>query len=835
MKPWSADAIDIGEITELKPEEDLVITPSIKKFINTDRDSMFYAVAPKGFGKTLLLMYKRLIYQQKHKKGEMYFIPNDNPVDRNITPIPFGLEKINILRNNDNWVNIWSFCISLSIIKNLKIIYGKKADINKKDEMEKLIKYLPIEIQVMIENPLFVTPYGYLSHILGLSHKNIIEIIHKQYLLIQIIKEVRSSIAIFIDNTDQLFGEHLKVQNDTDSFSGELSPDIWYASQIGLMIAVWTLCSLNRHIKIFTSIRKEAFLKLFDSIDTSLQIYGSTLDIEYTKRDLYEIFIKNIMRMNKDELTYPTDFETDPLYAFLGLNENKITNAWVGNSKEFLFDYIYRHTLKRPRDLMIIGAQLSMIRKEERTEENIRIKVNKSATKIVEEYLAETKSHMHFPDIENFFNLINSNILTKNEVRDICKEFNKSKTCGKQDCKKCEKTHVFCNLYKIGLLGVVRKDLMTNKYVQMFLPPGNKLLFESKTLPHTEYYLIHPALNSLIYDIRLHPDEIQLNKPEKNNNTNPRTIVGDGYEWKNPRIYRSTRFCSFISKVCEKDQFLDLHGVFLASSYGNRDIIDELSEKLKKLNIRLEIDTWTTREEHVTGRVFSDEVCPKILKNFWILAEISDFNPNVFFECGFGIGLGRNVTFILNKAKKIKSINSKFENLYTSYESLDELVNKLEKDRVRDNDKLSMDITSLYSIPRLLKHISKYDSPENRDKNNNIYVLSFNHEQDIIRKLLVYGCKIVDVNNLNQNFLSVTLIEELINAKALLVNLNGKQGELNNNRFNDSQLMCIAGICVSQGVPVRFFQNNANFYIDVHDISLTYTNHIIEFINSLPI
>jgi hypothetical protein len=54
MKPWIVDAIRIGEVGELNPSEDLVITPAIKEFIESEeRENMYFAVAPKGIGKTL--------------------------------------------------------------------------------------------------------------------------------------------------------------------------------------------------------------------------------------------------------------------------------------------------------------------------------------------------------------------------------------------------------------------------------------------------------------------------------------------------------------------------------------------------------------------------------------------------------------------------------------------------------------------------------------------------------------------------------------------------------------------------------------------------------------
>ena len=100
MKPWVADAKDIGIVSE----DDLVITPSINRFTAPQgRDNMFFVVAPKCVGKTLFLKYKRYLYQKKHIKShqqeEIYFIPHSDLVDRHVGTIQFNLEKIDILRN----------------------------------------------------------------------------------------------------------------------------------------------------------------------------------------------------------------------------------------------------------------------------------------------------------------------------------------------------------------------------------------------------------------------------------------------------------------------------------------------------------------------------------------------------------------------------------------------------------------------------------------------------------------------------------------------------------------------------------------------------------------
>jgi hypothetical protein len=825
MKPWIVDAERIGGVSE----GNLVITQSIKKFIAPGtRDNMYFVVAPKGLGKTLILLYKsQLMHRRGWGREDMYFIPSENLVDRNIAHISFSREKIDILRDNENWENIWSLCISLSILKNLKTTYEREGDDEKRDELDKWIKVLPDEIRKLIEDQLPSTPYDYLNEILELSPSGIIKVVEKQPRLTGVIRKVRSSVAIFIDNPGTSFRDHLRKQSDTGSFGGELSLDIWYVTQIGLMLAIWKLSGINPHLKIFASIEKEAYLRLLKTDDRGLQIKGYTLDIKYTKEEVKEIFKKNIKSMDKKDLANPGDLETDPIYSFLGVEGNKITNVWVGNKKEDIFDYIYRHTLKRPRDLMIIGNTLTAIGANERTEENIIAAVDKAATAIAELYVLEIKPHVDFNQFDDLFDRIHSNILTKKEIREICGQFNNQENCENKNCEHCEKAHVFCNLYKIGLLGVVRKDPVTSKPVQKFLGPGDAV-FESNILPLSDYYLIHPILNSLIIERNEMSDRATAYY------ITPGIMVGDGYEWKDPRIYKTTRYCSFINHVCSTDRFIDKQGVFLASSYDKKDVIDELGDELKKLNPSTKINKWMRREELGTGRIFCDEVCPKLFTNYWMIAEVSDINPNVFFECGFAIGLGREVIFLCDEnADKIKSQLGK---LYLSYKTIDDIINKFNSEWTQDTIN-NIEINSLYRVPLIFRHIDNFDSPNKRKIEDNVYILSYNQEIEIIEKLSKrYGYEKVKVRELNKSFMQVDLIEKLIKAKAVLVNLFGVQKGALTNKINDSKLMCLAGICVSQGVPVRIFQTNKNFYSDVGDISL-YDPHgerIVDYINGLP-
>lgn len=336
--------------------------------------------------------------------------------------------------------------------------------------------------------------------------------------------------------------------------------------------------------------------------------------------------------------------------------------------------------------------------------------------------------------------------------------------------------------------------------IQSFLPPGEKTFCGSGVLPQSPYYLIHPVLNALINE--------QSGKYE----INDINIIEDGISW----TALSTRKCSFNKDYpCKREKILNPQGVFLASSSENKKIVTELCERLKSISINFDVDIWTHNKGE-TGIIFCNEVCPKIYDNFWMIAEISDLNPNVLFECGFAAGVGRFVTLIRNKEN---APDMRLNLIYTSYTTLDMLVTKLKN----ISKKLPIN-KKIYGVPSIFDRIGDFESPEKRKKSDKVFVLSFDQNNEIIKSLKANGYFIVEKNRLIHKFMSVDLIDDIINAKALLVNLSGEEDEsdeLNQITVNDCKLMYLAGVCVAQGVPVKIFQNSNNkFYSDVDSISL---------------
>jgi 2-polyprenyl-3-methyl-5-hydroxy-6-metoxy-1,4-benzoquinol methylase len=583
MRPWTNDAKDIGEIYE----DDLVITPSIREFIHPDdRDRIFYVVAPKGIGKSLLLIYKRQLYDAKYiktdsdkkpKKDELYLIPKDLPVDRclDITRSTLTTEKIELLSDHSKCKQLWKFCISLSVIKNIIKFHKPKYLEDLKNCLDESLTELNVsrDLSALIWGQTTITPSDVFVSILKFNYNDIIKTINMQSQFSELIRNnIRSGVAIFIDNVDQSFDDYLRSKEGHP----EASKSIWYTTQIGLILAVYELSAINGHIKVFVSVRKEAFQKMRTIGSLGSQIRGEALDIAYTANQLKEIFIKNIQIMDKRDLVIPEDNERDPIHAFLGLNNNKIGS--ILGKVEDIFCYIHRHSLKRPRDLMTIGRSITQIDVIERTPENIKSAVNTSANEIVTDFLSEIQPFANMVDFDRLFGLIHSNVLRRSEIIDICGKYNQKRDCHDEDCDKCEMTNVFCELYKFGLLGIVIRDLINkDKFWQKFVHVGD-VDYEEKVLPNSHYYLTHPALISKIEESNL----------RQRNEFNPVStiIIGDGYGWRDPFENSKVTVSAIIEYKDKKKLYRDC---FRSELYG----ISASRIQKERLNGQSEVDSKT--------------------------------------------------------------------------------------------------------------------------------------------------------------------------------------------------------------------------------------------------
>ena len=125
-------------------------------------------------------------------------------------------------------------------------------------------------------------------------------------------------------------------------------------------------------------------------------------------------------------------------------------------------------------------------------ESEIRFKevVHQAATEIAHEYLAEIAPHIGELELEQLLRRLPGNVLTREEMETIFVEHSLA-TGG-------EEKHVFCALYRVGLLGYVTTTACAESGRQRFLRPGEATLEPDGLLPRGPALLDPSRLHDVI-------------------------------------------------------------------------------------------------------------------------------------------------------------------------------------------------------------------------------------------------------------------------------------------------------------------------------------------------
>ena len=472
MRAWTVDADDI-RVAEDFDESLLHRTPEIDSFLTPDRDDKFIVIGTKGFGKTLLLKAKRILYQREARAA---CLPSGNLLDKPIGDKIFGSEALTFFAASTlPWSKLWLTAISAAVLKHT----GAAAGLQVGSKLTTLMTDAQL--------------HGVIDHFVRLLDFTPSELqraaTDTDGHLVPRLRAIKAPLAIFIDGVDEYFNKHVESVGTPPSVTGQLSPNVWHFAQLGLVEVAYQLRRINHHLKVFAAVRKEAYARLPERTAMSQQYRGSAVDIVYSTESLREIFVNNIRLMKPDRMVLPGRLRADPLEAFLG--RTHVTHTYT-REQEDAFDYLCRHTLLRPRDLMTTGDRLAGLRPEERRNEH-RFKelVNQAATEIAHEYLAEIAPHVGDLDLERLLPRLPGEVLTREEVEDLFHEHGRMGP-GHED------KHVFCALYRVGLLGHVHLDRVRGQWAQRFLRPGEATLEPDGVLPRATHYLVHPVLSDVI-------------------------------------------------------------------------------------------------------------------------------------------------------------------------------------------------------------------------------------------------------------------------------------------------------------------------------------------------
>jgi class 3 adenylate cyclase len=472
MRAWTVDADDI-RVAEDFDESLLHRTPEIDGFLTPDRDDKFIVIGTKGFGKTLLLKAKRILYQREARAG---CLPLGTLLDKPIGDKIFGSEALTFFAASTlPWSKLWLTAIAATVLKHT----GAAAGL----EVGAKLAALMSDVQL----------HGVIDHFVRLLDFTPSELqraaTDTDGHLVPRLRAVKAPLAIFIDGVDEYFNKHVESVGTLPSVTGQLSPNIWHFSQLGLVEVAYQLRRINHHLKVFAAVRKEAYARLPERTAMSQQYRGSAVDIVYSPESLREIFFNNIRLMKAERMAVPGRLRADPLEAFLG--RTHVTHTYT-LEQEDAFAYLCRHTLLRPRDLMTTGDRLAALRPEERRNEH-RFKevVNQAAGEIAHEYLAEIAPHVGDLDLERLLPRLPGEVLTREEIESLFQEHNQTWPGGASK-------HVFCALYRVGLLGHVHLDRVRGQWAQRFLRPGEATLEPDGVLPRAPHYLVHPVLSDVI-------------------------------------------------------------------------------------------------------------------------------------------------------------------------------------------------------------------------------------------------------------------------------------------------------------------------------------------------
>src|SRR5262250_3557767 len=115
MRAWTVDADDI-RVAEDFDDALLHHTPEIDSFLNLDRDDKFIVIGTKGFGKTLLLKAKRILYQRDVRAP---CLPSGNLLDKPIGDKIFGAEALKFFAVSTlPWAKLWLTAIAAAVLKH---------------------------------------------------------------------------------------------------------------------------------------------------------------------------------------------------------------------------------------------------------------------------------------------------------------------------------------------------------------------------------------------------------------------------------------------------------------------------------------------------------------------------------------------------------------------------------------------------------------------------------------------------------------------------------------------------------------------------------------------
>ena len=461
----------------------------------------------KGMGKTFLLKAKR-IKLQNESNNSILILPKNRMVDAS-GALPLNKVHKKFLSSYSNWKHLWISCISIYLLSQDEFENLRKNELYVNNNKEYLHNFT---IQLLNEKHIGV--FSVLHKVIVKSDKRILsEVVNDSAILFDITQKIQSQVALFIDKLEEPFnGDFFRIPGATDSTQGRYNYSIWAYAQLSFADAVNSLFSSRNHIKIYYSIRKEALYSGEEIATDYSKIRDNIISLEYTQKDLYKMFHGYIKHEDSENLCSPDDVENNPIKALIGVDHISHNSG----DSEPIWNYLYRHTFQRPRDIMEMCQSI-----HDHIVKNTEVKENtKDRTQVLRHWInelskMECNSYLYFLDpfmdcresvsfreqIIKFLKFLPMNVFNHASIIDYCCTMNE--ISKNNECENCECIHYFSALYNVGLIGVVHQSKHTLDYSCQIKHLGqSEFLTNSSSLPKNDLYYLHPGLANIAKEER---------------------------------------------------------------------------------------------------------------------------------------------------------------------------------------------------------------------------------------------------------------------------------------------------------------------------------------------
>jgi hypothetical protein len=515
---WVTDAQVLGDSKTVRKIEHAVLlrTNAVEQLLERSHRPSSALVAPKGFGKTFVLKVKRVALEGE----KVHCLPQGNIVDRPFTGAPtLSHDQIALLSKSSAWQAIWAIAISFCVLRA-----AQESSVREILDPDLSPIKSPV-LRGLVDSSTISTPFQVVDYMLRLSRKHLISAFEASGEIVSYFTNVREKTALFIDNIDEYVDEYLKSYNSRTSSPDAALSQLWNSAQIGAWLAIRQLQGVNPHVRVYFSLRKEAYHfalsyePLFSNLDEAFSV-----ELKYDLDDLVSIIENNI------KIEAPTNLVAhdshDLITRFVGLEAVSVTNSGTGATENIL-DYWLRHCVGRPRDAVFIGLQISKILPVKRSGSTVRDAINLASDTSVSKLINESQHHLSGFDAELIARIMPGNVLSRADLETTSKEY---EDLYRRDYGEAgnHEGHVFCSLYSLGLIGILREDeIDPGRYYQDFPPVGQYPVSKVHVLPRADYYFLHPAFADFI----IARDATFVSRLHRYN------IIGHGKEWREPTDY----------------------------------------------------------------------------------------------------------------------------------------------------------------------------------------------------------------------------------------------------------------------------------------------------------